>query len=185
MFVGLWSAHAQAVPTATANVRLSGFAGLSGNYTGVGLAKNADVVAGADIGIGSFAGFFPAIEVRGMYPINKGHVVAEENVLVGLRLGRHKQNFNPYADVLFGRGQLTYANGIPNVAGTFLVLSNTSNVLSFGGGLDYNLSQHFAAKGDFQLQKYDTPVTASGSAYSKVFTLGLVYRIGTGRFPTR
>ena len=185
MLVGFCSAHAQAVPTATANVRVTAFAGLSGNYSGVGLAKNADVTAGVNVGFRPFAGFFPAIEARAMYPIDKGHVVAEENVLVGLRLGRRKQNFNPYADILVGRGQLTFANGMPNAAGTFLVLSNTSNVLSFGGGLDYNLSPHFAAKGDFQLQKYDSPVTASGSVYSKVFTIGIVYRIGTGGFPKR
>ena len=178
-----YSAHAQAVPTASANLRLSAFAGVSGNYTGVDLAKNADVVAGFDIGFRPFAGFLPSIEARGQYPIDKGHVVAQENALVGLRLGRRKQNFNPYGDVLFGRGKLEFANGRPNPAGTFLVLSNTTNVLSLGGGLDYNLSPHFAAKGDFQIQKYDTPVSASGSVYSKVFTVGIVYRIGVGGLP--
>jgi hypothetical protein len=180
MFAGVCSAHAQAVPTASANIRLSAFAGVSANYTGVELAKNGDVVAGVDIGFRPFAGFFPAIEARGMYPIDKGHLVAQENALVGIRLGRHKENFNPYGDVLFGRGKLDFATGLTNPAGTFLVLSNTTNVLSLGGGLDYSLSPHFAAKGDFQFQKYNTPVSASGSVYSKVFTVGIVYRIGTG-----
>ena len=180
MLVGFCSAHAQAVPTASANLRLSAFAGVSANYTGVELAKNGDVTAGVDIGFRPFAGFFPAIEARASYPIAKGHTVAEENALVGIRLGRHKENFNPYGDVLFGRGKLDFPTGLTNPAGTFLVLSNTTNVLSFGGGLDYNLSQHFAAKGDFQFQKYDTPVSVSGAVYSKVFTVGIVYRIGGG-----
>ncbi len=185
MFAGLCAAHSQAVPTASANLRLSAFAALSANYTGVELARNGDVTAGVDIGFRPFAGFFPAIEARGSYPIAKGHTVAQKNALVGIRLGRHKDNFNPYGDVLFGRGELDFPTGLTNSTGTFLVLSNTTNVLSFGGGLDYNLSRHFAAKGDFQFQKYDTPVSVSGSVYSKVFTVGIVYRIGTGGFPKR
>jgi len=185
MFVGLCAAHAQAVPTASANLRLSAFGALSANYSGVELARNGDVTAGVDIGFRPFAGFFPALEARGSYPIAKGHTVAEENALVGIRLGRNKENFNPYGDVLFGRGKLNFPTGLTNAAGTFLVLSNTTNVLSIGGGLDYNLSRHFAAKGDFQLQRYGTPVSATGSVYSKLFTIGIVYRIGVGGFPKR
>lgn len=177
---GLHSANAQAVATASSNLRLSAFAGLSGNFTGVGLAKNGDLAAGIDIGFRPFAGFFPSIEGRGMYPIRKGQTVNQENLLAGIRIARRKDNFNPYGDVLFGRGKLNFPNGLANPTNSFIVLSNTTNVLSFGGGLDYQLSPHFAAKGDFQMQKYNTPVDASGSVYSKVFTIGIVYRIGTG-----
>ena len=105
-----------------------------------------------------------------------------ENLLAGIRLGRRKDRFNPYGDVLFGRGKLDFPHGLSTPTGTFIVLSNTTNVLSFGGGLDYNLSQHFGAKGDFQFQKYDTPVTASGSVYSKVFTVGITYRFSSSKF---
>jgi hypothetical protein len=170
------AAHAQAVPTATTNIQLSAFAGVSANYSGVQLAKNGDVTAGIDIGFRPFAGFFPALEARGLYPIAKGTVVNEKNILGGIRLGRRKERFNPYGDVLFGRGELKYPGGLSNPTNTFIILSNTSNVLSFGGGLDYNLSRHFGVKGDFQFQKYDTPVTASGSLFSKVFTAGMTYR---------
>ncbi len=174
------SAHAQAAPTAYANIRLSGFAGFSGNFTGVQLVKNGDITAGFDVGFRPFAGFFPALEARGIYPILKGQVANEENLLAGIRLGRRKQNFNPYGDVLVGRGKLSFPNGLANPTNSFTVLSNTSNVLSFGGGLDYVLAQHWAVKGDFQFQKYDSPVTTSGSVFAKVFTAGIVYRIGTG-----
>ncbi len=178
--LSLSGAHAQAVPTASANLRLSAFAGMSGNFTGVGLAKNGDISAGFDIGFRPFAGFFPAIEMRGLYPIEKGKLVNQKNLLAGIRLGRRKENFNPYGDVLFGRGKLEFPHGLATPTNSFIVLLNTTNVLSFGGGLDYQLSPHFAAKGDFQMQKYNTPVDASGSVYSKVFTVGIVYRIGTG-----
>jgi Outer membrane protein beta-barrel domain len=175
------AAHAQAVPTASANIQLSAFAGVSANYTGVELARNGDVTAGVDIGFRPFAGFFPGLEARGSYPIAKGNLVNQENFLGGIRLGRRKGNFNPYGDVLFGRGKLNFPNGLSTPTNTFIVLSNTTNVLSFGGGLDYNLSQHFGVKGDFQFQKYDTPVAASGSVFSKVFTAGITYRFASGK----
>lgn len=179
-FLGLRSAHAQAAPTAYANLRLSAFAGVSGNYTGVQLARNGDISAGFDIGFRPFAGFYPALEGRGLYPLKKGNTVNQKNILAGIRLGRHKDKFNPYGDVLFGRGKLEFPNGLATPTNSFIVLSNTTNVISFGGGLDYNLSPHFAAKADFQMQKYSTPVDASGSVFSKVFTVGIVYRIGNG-----
>jgi hypothetical protein len=114
-----------------------------------------------------------------MYPIDSGNVVAEKNALVGIRLARHVHPFTPYGDVLFGRGQLNFANGgYPTPDGAYYVLSNTSNVLSFGGGTDWSFNSRFALKGDFQFQRYATPVTTSGYIYSKVFTLGVVYRIG-------
>lgn len=181
LIVSVHASHAQAVPTASANMTLSAFAGVSANYTGVELARNGDVTAGVDIGFRPFAGFFPALEGRAQYPIDKGVLVNQENVLAGIRLGRRKERFNPYGDVLFGRGKLNFPTGLSNPSGTFIVLSNTTNVLSFGGGLDYNLSRHFGVKGDFQFQKYDTPVTASGSVFSKVFTAGVTYRFASGK----
>ena len=76
-----------------------------------------------------------------MYPLAKGSVVSQKNVVGGLKLGRSKQRFHGYGDILYGRGQLNYANGgYPNANNTFLVLANTSSVLSLGGrrglGLD-------------------------------------------------
>ena len=173
--------YAQAVPTASANVRISAFAGLSANYTGLLLAKNGDLTAGVDIGFRPFHSFYPALEGRGFYPIDKGQTVNLENFVGGLRLGRRKERFGGYGDVLFGRGKLSYPGGYPDASNTFLVVSNTSNVISFGGGVDWDWTPHFGLKGDFQLQRYDTPVTASGNLISKVFTIGMVYRLGSGR----
>ncbi len=178
--LGLPRARAQALPTATANVHLSAFAGVSANYTGLELAKNGDVVAGVDFGVGSFKGFYPSLEARGLYPIDKGQTVNLENALGGLRLARLKGNIQGYGDVLFGRGKLNFPNGYPTPSGTYTVLSNTTNVLSFGGGVEYFFKPHWGVKGDFQFQRYQTPVTVSGSLYSKVFTAGVVYRFGTG-----
>ena len=174
-------AQAQDVPAAIARIQFYGWAGVGGNFSGLQLAKNGDVEAGLDLEVRAFHGLYPAAEVRGLYPFAKGSVVAEKNLLGGLRLGRHVRNFAPYGDVLFGRGELNYLNGgqlTPD--GTFDVFSNTSNVLSFGGGNDWFFTNHLAVKGDFQFQRYATPVTTSGNLYSKVFTVGVVYRLGTG-----
>jgi hypothetical protein len=175
------SSGAQAVPTASAAVRISAFAGISGTYTGLNLAENADVTGGIDVGFRPFAGFYPGVEVRGMYPVDEGQIVALRNLVGGLRMGRRSGPFHGYGDVLFGRGQLNYLNGgIPNPGGTLLYDQTTSNVLSFGGGVDWDWTEHLGLKGDFQFQKYETPVTTSGNLFSKVFTAGVVYRFGSG-----
>jgi hypothetical protein len=172
-------AHAQNIPTAVARIQLYTWGGVSGNFSGVSLADNLDVTAGVDLEVHPLFGLYPALEVRGLYPIDAGQVIAEKNALAGIRLARHVQPFTPYGDVLFGRGQLNFLNGgYPTPSGNYYVLSNTSNVLSFGGGTDYALNSRFALKGDFQFQRYASPVTTSGFVYSKVFTLGIVYRIG-------
>ncbi len=174
-----FEAHAQAIPAAVAHIQLFGWGGFTGNFTGVALAKNGAITAGGDLEFHPFFTLYPALEVRGLYPVDKGNVVAEKNALVGLRLGRHVHPFSPYGDVLFGRGQLNFANGgYPTPTGDFYVLSNTSNVLSLGAGTDYSLTPRFALKGDFQFQRYASPVGTNGYIYSKVLTLGLVYRIG-------
>jgi len=174
--------HAQAAPTATANVRISAFAGVAGNLTGLETAKNGDITAGIDIGIRPFFGFYPALEGRGMYPVERGQLVSADNLLGGLRLARHKNRFTPYADVLFGRGLLKYANGgLPDSSGTLYYLQNTSNVISLGVGTDWDWSEHLSLKADLQLQRYDSPVVTTGTLFSKVLTIGVVYRLGFNR----
>ena len=175
-------ARAQALPTASANVRISAFAGVAGNLTGLETAKNGDITAGIDIGIRPFFGFYPALEGRGMYPVERGQLVSADNLLGGLRLARHKNRFTPYADVLFGRGLLKYANGgLPDSSGTLYYLQNTSNVISLGVGTDWDWSEHLSLKADLQLQRYDSPVVTTGTLFSKVLTIGVVYRLGFNR----
>jgi hypothetical protein len=59
-------------------------------------------------------------------------------------------------------------------------VQTASTVISPGAGVNLFFSDHFAFKGDFQFQHYDSPVTTSGSVYSKAFTIGLVYRLPLG-----
>ena len=103
----------------------------------------------------------------------------------GLRVQKRYSRFRPYADILFGRGQLNYQNGgfiVP--AQSFRYIQSTSNVLSPGVGFEADVTEHFAVLFDGQLQHWDIPFTpisssiAQSSIYTKTGTFGVVYRFG-------
>ncbi len=170
-------AGAQAFPTATQPLQLSAFGAATGTYTGLGGGRNLGITAGVDLGFKPFYRFYPTAEVRGTYPVNGGQVDAQENVLFGIKLARFYGRYHPYADFLFGRGKINYQNGgYPDPTGTLLYLDTVSNVFSYGGGLDLDLTDQIAFKVDAQFQQYAAPVTTSGHIYSKAISLGLVYR---------
>jgi hypothetical protein len=178
--LGAAEAHGQATPTATAAVQFSGFGGVSGVYTGLGLGRNLSVTAGADMTLRSFYGLYPGVEVRGTYPVDDGSVDSQRNILGGLVVSRHLGNLQPYGDILFGRGQINYSPPYLNPAGTIYYVQSTSDVISPGAGVNYFVSNRLGFKGDFQFQRYLSPATPSGSVYSKSFTLGVVYRLNLG-----
>ena len=170
-------ARAQNIPAATQPLQISAFGAATGTYTGLDGGKNASITAGADIGWKPFYGIYPAVEVRGTYPVDGGQVDAQKNILFGLNLAKYYGIFHPYGDVLFGRDKIDYQNGgYPNPTGRLLYLDSDSNVFSVGGGLDLTVSDHFAVKFDAQFQHYGVPVTASGHIYSAPLSVGIVYR---------
>jgi opacity protein-like surface antigen len=177
------SSRAQAVPTAARTSQLSVFGGATGTYTGLLGGKNIGATAGIDYSWSSFRGFHPAIEARGSYPIYEGHVDSLKYLLGGLRVDHLYRNFRPYGDVLAGRGQIDYLskNGFqaPPPLDYLSYISSTSTVLSVGGGVDLEVSEHFALKADYQYQFWSSPVTASGSQHPNVVTGGVVYHFGT------
>jgi hypothetical protein len=179
-------AYGQAVPTAIAGVHLSAFGGVTGDYIGVGLSRNLSVTAGFDATFRPyFLKLFPSLEVRGTYPVDKGSVAGEKNIVAGPVFSRHFGRVQPYGDILFGRGEINYVTPLPNPTLTTVYVQTVTNVISPGGGCNVVLSNHFAIKGDFQFQRYDTPVTDSGSAYAKAITGAVVYKFGSGGLWTR
>jgi hypothetical protein len=170
-------AKAQSSPTATQPLRISAFGGATGTFTGLESGKNLGITAGIDLTARPFYSFYPSLEVRGTYPFAEGHIDSQRNILVGLKVEKFYDRLRPYADILFGRGSIHYENGgFPDPSNTFLYLQSPSNVLSVGGGADYNLTDRFAVKAEVQFQRYSTPVTVSGYLYAKPITVGLVYR---------
>lgn len=184
--IGLLSpllATAQSAPTASRAIEPSVFFGFSGNYIGLQTARNLSLTAGADLGFLPFHGFSPAIELRGTYPIDSGQVAGEESVEGGLRVSKPYTRIRPYADLLFGRGELNYQNGgyiVP--AQSYRYIQSTSNVISPGIGVEIDGTEHLALMLDGQFQHWDLPFgtgsspATPGSLYSKVLTIGLVYR---------
>ena len=180
-FTGL----AQSTATASRAFEPSAFLGVTGDYTGLNGSRNLGVTAGVDVGFHPFFGLLPSVEVRGIYPLDSGIVVGQESVEGGLRVQKRLRRIRPYADVLFGRGQLNYQNGgyvVP--AQNFSYLQSTSNIYDGGIGFELDVNEHFAVLLDGQAQHWNLPFTpggastASSSIYSKVGTIGVVYRLG-------
>lgn len=170
-------ARAQAFPTATQPLEISAFGAATGTWTGLSGGRNLGVTAGLDIGWKPFYGFYPAIEGRGTYPVDGGHVDSQKNALAGFKAARYYGRFHPYGDFLIGRDKIIYQNGgYPNPSGTLLYLDSVSYVFSYGGGLDLTLSDNLSLKVDAQIQHYGVPVTPSGHIYSKPVSIGLAYR---------
>jgi hypothetical protein len=183
------AAAQSARPTADQDIQLSVFGAASGDYTGLSGGRNLSVTAGIDLAFAPWHGTRPTLEIRGIYPIDKGKIVAQKDVLGGLRLdfllGRR---IHPYGDFLFGRGQMNYAppgytyplNPAPGIQ-QFTYQVSVSYVYSPGAGFDYDLSTHLAIKVDGQYQQWGTGgivPTASGKLYSTLGSIGLVYRFG-------
>jgi hypothetical protein len=168
----------QAVPTATQPLQVDVFGAVTGTWTGLSGGRNLGITAGLDVGWKPFHGFYPALELRGTYPIYDGQVAAEKNVLYGFRASRFYGPIHPYANFLIGRDKIDYqSGGYANASDTLLYINSVSNVFSYGGGADVHVTDHFDLKLDGQLQQYGVPVNASGHIYSKALSIGVVYHL--------
>ena len=177
------SLTAQSMATASRGVIPSAFAGITGTYTGLDGGRNLGITAGIDIGFRPFFGLLPSIEGRGTYPVDNGSIAGEEHAEGGLRVQKRYGRFRPYADFLFGRGELNYQNGglaVPMQA--FRYVQTTSNVISPGLGVEADLSPHLAILFDGQYQIWQVPFDPSGktsnASHISSFpgTIGVVYR---------
>ena len=173
--------HAQATSTAAERFQLSVFGAGSGVYTGLNRGRNLSLTAGVDLGLRRYFGLNPSLEIRGTYPIDDGQVVGQRNVLGGLRVAGTIGRLHPYADILFGRGELKYNPPLLAANGTLLYTQTASNIFSPGVGADLTLSPHFSLLADLQLQHYSSPIPASGSFYAKPITVGVRYRFDFNR----
>ena len=179
MVLGLAAARAgsaQALSTAARGLAPSVFLGVSGVYTGINSGRNLSLTGGLDIAFLPGRKFQPALEYRGTFTMDQGAVDGEKNNVGGIRVTMPLKRFQPYADGLFGRGEINYLGvGLEVPGKPIYYLQSSSNVLSVGGGVDVRLSTNLAFKADVQGQRYATPVTVSGHALATVGTLGLVY----------
>ncbi len=168
-------AFAQAAPTAIQPLQLSAFGGATGTYTDFLGGKNAGITLGADLTFMTVPHVKPSFELRGTAPIDGGHIDSQLNFLLGPKVEYRHNRFHPYGDFLFGRGQITYQNGGVLYNHT-LYLKTPSTIYSIGGGLDYQLTDHWGAKADFQYQHWHTPFYGYDPIHPKATTFGVTYR---------
>jgi hypothetical protein len=163
-------------PTAIQRMQLSAFGGASGDFTGLGSGKNVSITAGVDLALPPVRNWLrPTVEVRGTYPVDDGQVDSQKSVMGGVRADfLLTRRIHPYADFLFGRGETHYGTGY--YFDNFDYILTTNYVYSPGAGFDYDLNRSFGIKVDGQFQRWSSAPTPSGIIYSKVGTVGLVYR---------
>lgn len=184
----LLRAFGQARPARVQRLEASVFGGVAGTYTGLDSGRNLGFTGGFDLGFLPGKALEPWLEYRGTYAIDKGSVDGQKNQLVGLKAAVHLWRARPYANLLYGRGEISYGSGFQVPGKPIYYTLSSSNVLSPGGGVDLDfpgnaLRSRFALKLDFQLQRYTTPVVPSGRLYAKSAMFGLVYRFRLGREP--
>lgn len=168
------TAYSQATPAGTQQLQLSAFAGGTGTFTGLEGGKNLAITAGADLTFLAFRQFRPSFELRGTYPIDKGHISSQKNFLLGPKVEYPIGRFHPYVNFLIGRGAINYHD--PGfIFGNTRYLSTNTVVYSPGVGLDYSITHNIAIKMDAQFQHWDTPVVASGVIHPIALTIGAVY----------
>ena len=165
---------AQSDATAVQPLAVSAFGMGTGTYTNVLGGRNLGITAGGDLSFLTYRRLRPVLEIRGNYPVYNGHVDNQRSVLFGLKVERQVGPFHPYANFLVGRGGIDYPNGL--VDGSLIYLKTVSTVYSPGFGVDYDVTNHWAAKLDFQYQHWDTPATSSGVLNPKAISAGVVYR---------
>jgi len=170
-------ALAQASPAAIQPLQLSVFGGFTGTDTGLASGKSLGLTGGADLRFPPLHGLDPSLEFRGTYAIANDGIDSQKSVLGGVKVAAHFGRLYPYGNFLLGRGEINYGSSGYQVPGRPIFYTQSSSiVLSPGGGLDLNLSKQFALKFDLQVQRYTTPVTATGHIYATSGTVGIVYR---------
>jgi len=173
--VGTAKLSAQAVPTRERKAELTTFA----TYTHVTPDYGPQNNNGVTFGVGysrSIRFLTPTVEFR--VKIANGETVDEKTYGGGLRVEHQFSNFHPYGLFLISAGYIDYHFRTPPIMSNGKpYLSDNSVVYGYGGGLDYDITEHFAARGEFQSESWSlggyTPITLTPSIWS----LGVVYRV--------
>ena len=193
------SAAAQATPTATKTEDLSIFVGYVTAQPDYGPFRNSGGTLGVD-----FTRYFhfpvaPSLELRANYAngvmkildmqknlrqyagpghwndpdmleVGNGMTVNERSYLAGLRVQADiRQRVHPYVDFLVGPGNIHF--NFPNNGYT----GDNSIVYSYGGGVDFDLVNHFAAKVDWQGQHWNTG--SNSTLTPSLLLFGFSYRL--------
>jgi opacity protein-like surface antigen len=166
---------AQAVPIREKKAELTTFATYTHLTPDYGPQNNSGVSFGIDYA--RYLKFVtPALEFR--VKIANGETVDQKTYGGGIRVEHQWDRFHPYGMFLISAGYINYHFRTPPIMSNGKpYLSDSSVVYGYGGGLDFDVTQNFSARGEFQAENWNlggyTPITLAPSMWS----LGVVYRI--------
>lgn len=168
--------HSQATSTASKGADIS----LFGAYSLVSpddrsSPKNNGFTFGGDVTLLLPHQFALSLEPR--VTLAPGSVVGEYSYGGGPRLQRRFKNFVPYIDYLWSYGVLTLTHP------TSSYVRDNSTVHSLGFGLDYNLTQQWAVRSDYQFEHWH--VAVNNTFEPRVLSFGVVYTIPFRPYITR
>lgn len=115
----------------------------------------------------------PSLEIRGT--LSPGKTVGEKTFGGGLKAEHPIGRFRPYADFLVSAGEITYTHPTIDSRGR-LYISDNSLVYTYGGGLDFDVNKHWAAKIDYQGEHWNLGSEAQ-TLTPRLLSIGVVYRI--------
>lgn len=119
----------------------------------------------------------PSLEAR--FKTGSGLAVSEETFGGGLRVEHQIKYFHPYIDFLVSNGWIHFAE--KDYIGSNSNSSNSSIVYSFGGGMDYDVSDQWAARLDFQSESWNLQSVPNVTLAPRAYSFGILYRFLSGR----
>jgi hypothetical protein len=171
--------HAQAVPTAKKTGDISAFVLYTRLTPDYGPTSNNGATFGVDYTRYTRWWVNPSIEFRAK--IANGSAVDEKSFGGGIRVEKRiHDKYHPYADFLISAGSINYNFRPPPTQINGQPLTSDSTITySYGGGLDYDITQTFAFRGDFQYEKWylDRNPSAAIHLTPTGWSLGVLYRI--------
>lgn len=170
-------AVAQAEFTRTRAAEFSGF----GMYTLLTPDYGSALNNGYSVG-GDFTKFFKftALSLEFRFKDTYGPTVGERTTGGGPRFEYRLKRVHLYGDFLVSTGKITFAN--KNDYGSFGKGYNGSVVLTYGGGLDYDLSPQWSLRFDLQGEHWDLHETPDILLSPTAWSVGIMGRV---RLPKR
>lgn len=165
-------AYGQATTTASKTMDISFFGGYSATRPDYGPQVDNGVTVGANVTRYYRYRVKPSLETR--FGFANGPTVNEQTYLFGFRGQMDYGRVHPYADVLFGLGNIHY-NFIVDPRNPKSGLNDDSVVESPGVGLDIDVYRQWQVKADYQYQFWN--LGTNDSLSPSVFTVGVTYRI--------
>lgn len=114
----------------------------------------------------------PSLEAR--FKKADAAAVNERTIGGGIRVERSFSYFRPYVDALVSSGTITFAG--KNYIGANGTGTNGSIVYSLGGGLDYDISDQWSFRADYQHESWNVNKTPVVTLTPVALSFGVRYR---------